>query len=94
MAQTFRVRWSSRDRHWHVENNSSAVTALVCGVLAFAMPFSAALTASLAILFGITGRSRARRGAPHGRLATVGLVLGISAWTLISVLLLALVLFG
>ncbi|HEY7148022.1 MAG TPA: hypothetical protein VH420_01130 [Gaiellaceae bacterium] len=75
-------------------SNPRATQALVFGLLAFMFPPSAALTASFAIACGISGRAKARAGAPNGRAATIGLLLGVLAFVLFGVLLAALVLFG
>ncbi len=74
--------------------NPRAMQALAFGLLAFVVPPSALLSASLAIACGIAGRGKARQGAPHGRAATIGLLLGVLALTLIAALLVGVVLFA
>lgn len=74
--------------------NPRATQALAFGLLAFVVPPSALLSASLAIACGIAGRARARLGAPHGGQATLGLLLGVLAFTLIAALMVGLVLFA
>jgi hypothetical protein len=76
-------------------SNPRATQALVFGLLAFFLPPSALLSASLAIACGISGRAKARAGAPNGRAATIGLILGVLALSLIIAgLVVALLLFG
>jgi hypothetical protein len=73
--------------------NGFAIASLVLGILGVVTPASV-LAASLAVIFGAIGRDRARRGAPHGSLATAGFVLGIAAiviWILVFVFLFAVV---
>ena len=66
-------------------DNWPAIASLVCGVLTYVTP-TGVVTAPLAVAFGISGRNRAREGAPHGTLATVGLALGAVAIALALVL--------
>ena len=73
--------------------NADAIAALVCGILSFVSPLGI-VTAPLAVYFGISGRRRARAGAPYGDLATAGIVLGAVGLVLVVLLFLFLVLFA
>ena len=73
------------------QENWPAITSLVLGIASVATPASI-LAAPFAIAFGIAGRRRAGAGAPHGGLATAGLVLGLVA--LLVVVLVFLLFFG
>jgi hypothetical protein len=79
------LRWSETvmvDRR----GNWSAVASFVCGLASLAFFWLApviGLGALFAIVFGVVGRREARQGAPHGPLASVGLVLG---WVAVGVI--------
>ena len=68
--------------------NGMAVAALVLGILSIVVICVPGLTyasipcAILAVVFGFTGRSKARAGASGGGMAVAGLVLGFVALTL------------
>jgi hypothetical protein len=64
----------------------SAIVSLILGSAAVVLPLIGLLAAPFAIAFGIAGRNRARRGSPHGGLATAGLTLGVIALTLCAVI--------
>jgi hypothetical protein len=65
------------------QGNGLAVASLVLGIMSFVVFCIPVVTwfsipcAILAIIFGIVGRSKARTGAPHGGMATGGLILGL-----------------
>jgi uncharacterized protein YndB with AHSA1/START domain len=57
-------------------SNGLAIASLVLGVASL-IPFVGLLFAPFAIVLGVVGLVRARRGAPHSGLAIAGLVLGV-----------------
>lgn len=62
------------------QGNGMAVAGLVLGITCVIFSWWGIFTlvqVVLAITFSAVGRGRAKRGAPHGGLATAGLVLGI-----------------
>lgn len=58
------------------QDNGAAVASLILGIASVVLPLLGLLAAPFAIIFGITGRRRARHGVRHGGLATAGLTLG------------------
>lgn len=58
------------------QDNGSAVAALVLGLCSVVIPLAGLVLAPFAIVFGVIGRRRAKRGAGQGGLATAGLTLG------------------
>jgi hypothetical protein len=57
------------------QSNGMAIAGLVCGIVGLIL--LAMVLGPLAIIFGSIGRSRARRGAEHGTMATWAIGLGI-----------------
>jgi uncharacterized protein YndB with AHSA1/START domain len=63
-------------------DNNPAIVSLILGIAGIVLPLIGLLAAPFAIAFGITGRRRARDGAPRGGMATAGLTLGAIALVL------------
>jgi uncharacterized protein YndB with AHSA1/START domain len=82
------TRWDDVLRQYAAagRDNGSAIASLILGITSMVVPILGILAAPFAIVFGITGRRRAREGASQGGLATAGLTLGAIGFVLWGVL--------
>lgn len=68
-------------------DNGAALASLILGITSVVIPLLGIIAAPFAIVLGVVGRRRARRGARRGGLATAGLTLGCIGLVLWGVIL-------